>query len=217
MPPVLLQIHDRIWNRKPATYTAIFRTDQGDTITVVKQPPQAAFVGSSGRFIVATDHVYACTAQAAPTCRRARHSNGSFVITVGNDNLVTDAIGPDFFSADLSPFAIANLEYLSGNYTITQSDRTLAGLPSLCAAAVRKPGTDTNLPTGWTLCVAASGLITSGRIPLPRGSNQGESFATFELTTFTTTTDPSQFQLPTNATVVDIATESQVVGTAADR
>jgi hypothetical protein len=212
MPPVLLQIHDRIWNRKPATYTAIFRTDRGDTITVVKQPPQAAFIGSSGRFIVATEHVYACTAQAAPTCRRARHSNGSFVITVGNDNLVTDAIGPDFFSADLSPFAIANLEYFSGNYTITQSDQTLASLPSLCATAVRKPGTDTSLPTGWTLCVATSGLITSGRIPLAGGS-----FATFELTTFTSTADPSQFQLPINATVVDIATGSQVVGTAVDR
>jgi hypothetical protein len=182
------------------TYTAAYKLPNGTTATVVQQPPNVAFAGPAGWFIVTHDALFQCSAKTQPaTCAKAKNTSDG--IDLNTDQAIPGWIGPEFVTPRTASFTLTAAALLGPKYMVDEpGDRAFAGLNSKCV------GLTTLLPDrkfylglgAFDLCVADNGVLTSFDGAGDRG-NVG-----VELTSYAETADPKAFQPPAGYRVVNV-------------
>jgi hypothetical protein len=190
------------------TFTAEYKLADGSgTATVVQQPPQAAFLGKDGRFILTTDSLLICSGSGSKTtCQRTPNTSGSMP-SADQAAYMTAVAGAGFIS---TPMAIALMGAASvvPSVNITKTKKDVAGLASTCLRAtgissVRQAGPNNVDMKELTVCVADNGVLTGFVGVGTDGSNVG-----VELTKYSTTVDPKAFTPPKGAKITDLAKPS---------
>jgi hypothetical protein len=203
---VLSDFADRLGKAAKLTYTADYNVTGGDKVTLVQQPPNAAFIGKDGRFIFTSDFTYLCDTQdSVLTCQKSPSNSDSVDST--DSAFVAGIAGPGFVTPELALGLILAAALVPGA-TVAKSERTIAGQHSLCVKAsgleaAASPG-DTEAPKDFEVCVTDAGVLSSFNGTLTTGQH-----AAIELSSFSLTADPSAFTPPADAKIVDV-TQIQV-------
>jgi hypothetical protein len=182
------------------TYTAGYTMPNGTTATVVHQPPNVAFAGPTGRFIVTHDAVYRCSATTQPaTCTKAINTNDG--VDLRTDQLIPGWIGQGFVTPRTAGFTLLAAASLGSHYMVmNRGVRAIAGLQSTCLDVTSLlPDRRFYLGLGaFGICVADNGVLTSFH-----GAGDAGSVGV-ELTTYAETADTTAFQPPAGYLVVNV-------------
>jgi hypothetical protein len=182
------------------TYTAGYTMPDGTTATVVQQPPDVTFAGSTGRFIVTRDAVFRCSATTQPaTCAKAKNTNDG--VDLRTHQLIPGWIGPGFVTPRTAGFTLLAAASLGSDYMVEdRRERVIAGLRSTCLG-VTSLAPDRKFYLGlvtFGICVADNGVLTS----FGGAGDAGE--VGVELTSFAETADTTAFQPPAGYLVVNV-------------
>jgi hypothetical protein len=201
---VLTDFADRLGKASTLTYTAEYTVAGGETVTLVQQPPNSAFLGRNGaRFIFTTDARYFCGAEKGIiTCQRS--PNNSAQVSASDASYVAGVAGPGFITPEVALGLIAAAAFVPGA-SVAKSEQTIAGEKSLCATAsnldkAASPG-DQDAPRDFSVCVTETGVLAS----FSGTSSQGEK-SSIELTKYSTTVDTTAFAPPPGAKIVEVTT-----------
>jgi hypothetical protein len=198
---VLSDFADRLGKAQTLTYTAEYTVTGGDKVTLVQQPPNAAFIGKTGRFIFTKDFMYLCdTEDSVLTCQKSPSNSDN--VNSSDSAFVAGIAGPGFVTPELALGLILAAALVPGA-TVTKSERTIAGEHSLCAKAsgleaAASPG-DTEAPKDFEVCVTDAGVLSSFNGTITNGQH-----AAIELSSFSLTADPNAFIPPADAKIVDV-------------
>ena len=195
---------DQMTTSADLTYTGEYTlVDGSGTATVVQQPPNAAFIGKDGRFILTSDSLLMCASGGGDgtTCQRAPNPGGD-APSADQAAYMTAVAGAGFISTPMAIGLMGTAAIVPG-VEIEKSTKTVAGLKSACLHATRisteeTAETDVDL-SEVTVCVADNGVLT-----VFRGTGTDGSSVGVELTTFSTTVDPNAFTAPRGAEVIDV-------------
>jgi len=182
------------------TYTAGYKMPNGTTATVVHQPPNVAFAGPTGLFIVTHDAMYQCSAKTQPaTCAKAKNTDDG--VDLRTDQLIPGWIGQGFVTPRTAGFTLVAAAALGSDYTIEdRGKRTIAGLQSTCLDVTSLlPDRKFYLGLGaFGLCVADNGVLTSFE-----GAGDA-GVVGVELTSYAEAADTTAFQPPAGYLVVNV-------------
>jgi hypothetical protein len=197
----LSEFADRLGKAQTLTYTAEYATEDGSTVTLVQEPPNTAYLAKDSQFIFTSSAIYLCGTEAnVMTCQKS--PNNSSTMDTGDSGLAAGVGGPGFITPELALGLIIAASIVPGA-TVTQSDETIAGQDSKCATAsglenAAEEG-DTEVPKEFKVCVTDAGILAS----FSATSSAGEEKA-IELTKYSDTADPSAFEPPAGAKIVDV-------------
>jgi len=183
------------------TFTARYDlVDGSGSATVTQQPPNAAYAGKDGTFILTVDAVLMCTGTTKVTCERAANSTGGQVPA----EYMTAVAGGGFVSAPMAITLIGAASIVPG-VKIDESSRTIAGLAGTClhATGVSSPdqaGEGNVDLKELTVCVADNGVLTEFS-----GVGTDDSRVGVELTGYSATVAATAFAPPAGAKIVDVA------------
>jgi hypothetical protein len=200
---VLGEFSDRLGKSATLTYTAEYRVTDGDNVTLVQEPPNAAFFGKSGSFIFTREFMYVCgTEKGKTSCQRT--PNNAQDVGAADAGVVAGITGPGFVTPELALGLIAAAAFVPGAKVET-SDRTIAGEKSLCAKAsgleaAATPG-DEDAPKDFTVCVTEQGILASFS-----GTTAKNEKAEIEMVKYSTTADATRLAPPAGAEIVDVTT-----------
>ena len=165
----------------------------------MQQPPNAALLANESRIITTPDAFYFCdTEKGDLTCQKTTPRSGG-----GADpTLVGGVAGPGFVTPELALGLVAAAAFVP-EAKIYQSEKTIAGEPSLCATvsdleAAASPG-DADAPKDFTICVTDAGVLASFS-----GTTTSGEAASIELTSYATTADAAAFAPPPGTNIVDV-------------
>jgi hypothetical protein len=197
----ITDLADKLGKSDQLTYTAVYKLDDGTTATVAHQPPDSAFTGRDGTFIVTAAALLICKKEAGHTvCRRSPHDS-RLGQSADQAAYVTQVAGSGFISAPMAVGLMTAAAVVPGA-NIDKSDRKVAGLSSTCLHVTGLPADKD--PTAvsakeFTVCVADNGLLTTFS-----GLGTDEKKLGVELTTFSGKVAASAFKPPAGAKIVDI-------------
>lgn len=176
------------------TFTAEYRVAGGSTTTVAQQPPNAAFIGPGGRFVVTPQSLLLCGKD--KTCQKSSNPTGQLDVT--NAGMVPTVTGTGFISA---PLAVAMLTAASvaPGARVTQSKRKIAGQPSTCLKVSNLKTDADPTPRGFTACVTETGLLAAFSGDAEKGAT-----ADIEMTSYSETVDPQAFTAPAGYQVANV-------------
>jgi hypothetical protein len=210
---VLGDFADRLGKAATMTYTAEYQVSGGDKVTLVQQPPSAAFIGGDGRFIFTPDVMYLCGEQNGKlSCQKSPNQSGS--TTAGETGFAAGVAGPGFVTPELALGLIIAAAVVPGA-DVSTSEKTVAGQKSLCATvtgldsstvvgsagvadSAASPGEE-DAPKDFSVCVTEVGILAS----FSGTSTSGDSLSV-ELTGYSETADPAAFAPPAGAEIVDV-------------
>ena len=199
---VLTDFSDRLGKAASLTYTAEYKVEGGDTVTLVQQPPNAAFLGKDGaRFIFTAESLIFCGAEKGTmTCQKS--PNNAAQVGASDAGYVAGVAGPGFVTPEVALGLIAAAAFVPGA-TVSQSEKTIAGEKSLCANAsnlekAASPG-DTKAPKDFSVCITEAGVLAS----FSGTTAEGEK-ASIDLTKYSTSVDTNAFAPPSGAKIVDV-------------
>jgi hypothetical protein len=188
------------------TYTAEYKLADGGTATAVQQPPNAAFLGKTGRYILTKDSILLCSSSTAAgktkwACQR--QPNATAAGATGDQDAYMQAIagGGGFVSTPMALALLTAASVLPGT-KVEKSSKKIADLNTTCLDATELPSDqDANTPDVRELhvCVAENGVLAA----ISGKRSDGDSFDV-TLTKFSTTADPKLFQPPAGAQIVDV-------------
>jgi hypothetical protein len=185
------------------TFTARYSlVDASGTATVVQEPPNAAYAGTDGTFILTRDALYMCNGNVPATCQRAPNSmEGKAPIDYAA--YATSVAGGGFISAPMAITMLGAASIVPG-VKIETNSREIAGLAGTClhATGISSPeraGAGNVDLTELTVCVADNGVLTAFSGTGTDGSRVG-----VELASYSATVDPAAFAPPAGAKVVDV-------------
>jgi hypothetical protein len=192
---------ERLGRAQTLTYTAEYSTGGSDTVTLVQQPPNVAYLAKDSRFMFTAESVFLCsTEQAVLTCQKSPNSSSTMGSTDGG--LVAGVAGPGFITPELALGLILAAALVPGA-TVTQSDKTIAGQSSKCASATNLEAAaeegDTDVPKEFTVCVTDDGVLASFS-----GTSTAGEVKAIELTKYSDTADAAAFAPPEGAKIVDV-------------
>lgn len=204
---VLSDFADRLGKAATLTYTAEYKVTSDtassgpETVKLVQQPPNAAFLGKDGgRFIFTKDFLFLCdTEKGVVTCQKS--PNNADKVGAADAGFVAGVAGPGFITPEVALGLIVAAAVVPGA-KVDKSDKTIAGQKSLCATAsglekAASPG-DKDAPKDFSVCVTEDGVLAS----FSGTSTNGEK-AGIELTSYAATADPAAFVPPAGAKIVD--------------
>ncbi len=196
---VLSDFADRLGKAQNLTFTAEYTTSDGDKVTLVQQPPNTALVAKDGRFIFTTEATFLCTTeQAVLTCQKSPNDT----TTGGDSGLAASVGGPGFVTPELALGLILAASLVPGA-KVEQSEKTIAGQSSRCAAATGLEAAaqegDTEVPKEFTVCITDAGILASFT-----ATSTTAEYKAIELTSYTDTADASAFEPPADAKIVDV-------------
>jgi len=200
---ILGDFADRLGKSAQMTYTAKYQVTGGETVTLVQQPPNAAFLSEKGKFVFTAEHMIICGEESGKTaCQRS--PNNSPDVDAASAGFVAGITGPGFVTPELALGMVAAAALVPGA-KVDSSSKQIAGENSLCAKvtgldAAASPG-DTDVLKDFTVCVTEIGILASFSGTLTTGE-QGA----IELTEYSTDVDTKAFEVPAGATVTDVAT-----------
>jgi hypothetical protein len=198
---VLGDFADRLGKAATLTYTAEYQVSGGEKVTLVQQPPSAAFIGTSGRFIFTPEFMYLCGEDKGKlSCQKSPNQTGN--TSAGESGFVAGVAGPGFVTPELALGLVIAAAVVPGA-DVSKSEKTVAGQKSLCANvtgldAAATPG-DGDAPKDFSVCVTEVGILAS----FSGTSTSGETISV-ELTGYSETADPSAFAPPAGAEIVDV-------------
>jgi hypothetical protein len=195
---------DKLTRSAELTYTGEYTLADGSgTATVVQQPPNAAYFGKDGRFILTSDSLLMCTGSGAKaTCQRAPNTSGQMP-SADQAAYMTAIAGGGFISAPMA-IALMGAAAVVPDVQIDKSTKDVAGLKSTCLRATgissaEQAGAGNVDMSELTVCVADNGVLTVFRGVGTDGSNVG-----VELTSYSTSVDANAFAAPKGAKIVDV-------------
>jgi hypothetical protein len=202
---VLGDFADRLGKAAKLTYTAEYQVNgsnnENSTVTLVQQPPNAAFLGKDGgRFISTAEAMYFCdTEKGVSTCQKTPNNAAA---AQADPTLVAGVTGPGFITPEIALGLIAAAAFVPGA-KVDQSEKTIAGEKSLCANATglekaASPG-DKSAPKDFSVCITEAGVLASFS-----GTSTDGQAAKIELTKYSATADPTAFNPPPGAKIVDV-------------
>jgi hypothetical protein len=200
---VLSDFADRLGKSASLTYTADYRVKDGDTVTLVQQPPNSAFLGKTGSFIFTQEYMYVCgTEKGVTSCQRTPNQAKS--VGGADAGVVAGVTGPGFVTPEIALGLIAAAAFVPGAKVET-SERTIAGEKSLCANATNldaaaSPG-DEDAPKDFAVCVTETGILASFS-----GTTTSGEKAEIELVKYSATADAKALAPPDGAKIVDVTT-----------
>jgi hypothetical protein len=164
------------------TYTAVYLTGTGMTITAVQDSPQRAYRSTAAFYAVSPADTVLCRTPSGerPTCNRAPGRDGIPLTEARglSDVLATDFIAPELVAAYLSRLAAR----VPGK--VNRFDREVAGLPASCVEIMKTA----------VACATADGVLAHFESPDGR----------LTLTGYRPTVAEQAFDLPAGATVTDL-------------
>jgi hypothetical protein len=198
---VLSDFADRLGKAQNLTYTAEYATPDGDTVTLVQQPPNSAVIAKDSRFIFTSESTFLCsTEESVLSCQKSPHDGST--MGAGDTGLAAGIGGPGFVTPELALGLILAASLVPGAH-VEQSSKTIAGQDSKCASATGLESAaqegDTDVPKEFTVCVSDAGILSS----FSATSTTGEHKA-IELTKYSATADASLLAPPPGAKIVDV-------------
>jgi hypothetical protein len=193
---------DKIGKSDKLTYTGEYQVQDGAKATVVQQPPNAAFLGQDGRFILTDDHLFMCQgAGSKTTCQRSPNQNKAGA-TADQAAYMTAIAGGGFISAPMAVALMTAAAIVPGT-KVDKSEKTIGGLKSTClhVTGIPKDQADPDSVTAkeFTVCVGENGVLTTFS-----GVGTDDKKVGVELTKFSTTVDAKSFAPPAGAKIVDV-------------
>jgi hypothetical protein len=193
---------DKMTKSAQLTFTADYKLADGTgNATVVQQPPNAAFVGKDGTFILTQESLLMCTTKTGKTtCQRSPNTNAG-QSTVDQGAYLQAVAGGGFIS---TPMAIALLgaAAIVPSVKMDKSTRTVAGLKSTCVNATgisQQAGANNVEMKEVSVCVADNGVLTEFVGTGTDGSKVGVTLAKYG-----TTVNAAAFAPPKGAKIVDV-------------
>jgi hypothetical protein len=179
-----------------AVYQARYANSDGSTVIVQQRPPESVFVSATGPWIFDGTTSYLCdNSTGTMTCTKTVYS-GSADINAAFSASVLAAGG---FLAAGTAIVLITRAALDPGAQVTRSDQTIAGQHSSCVAVTgltASPGSDD--PVSFTVCITDSGVLARYSGTDANGTTQGT-----ELTAYTVTVDPTLFEPPPGAQIID--------------
>jgi hypothetical protein len=198
----ITDLADKLDKSAQLTYTAEYSlVDGGGVATVVQQPPNAAFIGKSGRFVLTEDFLLMCsTEQGKTTCQRTANQTKTQA-SADQAAYMTAVAGGGFVSTPMA-LALMTAAAVVPGVKIEKSSKKVAGLASTCLHVTGIP--EDNDPSSveakeFTVCVGDNGVLTTFT-----GVGTDNKKIGVEMQKFVTTADPKAFAAPAGAKVVDV-------------
>jgi len=197
---VLSDFADRLGKAQNLTFTAEYTTTDGDTVTLVQQPPNTALIAKDGRFIFTSEATFLCTTeQAVLTCQKSPNDASP---TGDDSGLAAGVAGPGFVTPELALGLILAASLVPGA-KVEQSEKTIAGQSSKCASATGLEAAaqegDTDVPKEFTVCITDAGILASFS-----ATSTTTEYKAIELTKYSDSADTSAFEPPADAKIVDV-------------
>lgn len=192
---------DKLGKSDQLTYTGTYKMDDGSTATVVQEPPKAAFVGKSGRFILTEDALLLCSGTGSKVaCQRSPNQN-KVAASADQAAYVSAVAGGGFISAPMAVAVMTAAAVVPGT-KIDKSEKKVAGVNSTCLHVTGIPADkDPNAVTAkeFTVCVGDNGVLTTFT-----GVGTDNKKIGVELTRFSSKVDEKAFVPPAGAKIVDV-------------
>jgi hypothetical protein len=192
---------DKLDKSSKLTYTAEYKVVGDPAIaTVVQQPPNAAFIGKDGRFVLTPDFMLMCS---KTTCQRTVNQ-AKTEASADQAAYMTAVAGGGFISTPMA-LALMTAAAVVPGVKVDKSDKKIAGVSSTCLHVTGIPKDDSN-PNNvsakeFTVCVGDNGVLTTFT-----GVGTDDKKIGVEMQKFVTTADPKSFVAPAGAKVVDVDT-----------
>jgi hypothetical protein len=161
-----------------ATYSATYN-GKSETLTFEQDPPKSFFSASGGEVIDTGTSTYFCSTSGTITCLSASTQNPLASLL--------DVLSPKTTADSLSAAQSALAAKVSG-YSATFSSQTFAGQPTTCVTITGSSG-------AGKYCVTGTGQLAY----VSSSPSQ-----VFEMTSYSSTVDQSDFSLPQGASVVTV-------------
>jgi hypothetical protein len=191
---------DKLRGAEKLTYTAQYKVFDGSTATVVQQPPNAAFIGKDGRFLVTADANYLCSTQEKVlTCQKS--PNDGATLDASSAGLIPAVTGAGFISAPIALGLLVAASVVPGA-KVDKSEKKIAGQQSTCLKVTGIPqasGAPTTDVRDFSVCVTDNGLLASFE-----GTQNDGQRAGVELTSYQDSADAKAFVPPAGAKIVDV-------------
>jgi hypothetical protein len=192
---------DKLGKSDQLTYTGTYKMDDSSTATVVQEPPKAAFVGKSGRFILTQDALLLCSGTGSNVaCQRSRNQN-KVAASADQAAYVSAVAGGGFISAPMAVAVMTAAAVVPGT-KIDKSEKKVAGVNSTCLHVTGIPADkDPTAVTAkeFTVCVGDNGVLTTFT-----GVGTDNKKVGVELTKFSGKADEKAFVAPAGAKIVDV-------------
>jgi hypothetical protein len=212
----LSEFGDRLGKAAELTYTAEYAVAGGENVTLVQEPPNAAFIAGDGRMIFTADSLVMCDAK---ECQRAPVAGGVGV-GAADAGLVAGIAGPGFVTPELALGLVAAAALVPGTDVAT-SERKFAGQDALCADVTGVADGVANLEQAddsdaaedaaeaaeaaaetlndFSVCVTEDGVLAAFT-----GKTQAGEQSAIELIKFRDSANRAAFAPPKGAKVVDV-------------
>ncbi len=196
---ILGDFADRLGQAQELTYTAEYSVSGGDPVTLVRQPPNSAFVGRSGTFIVTREAILVCgTHNGATSCQRIP---GAGQLDPSAAGPLAGVVGAGFIPPELA-LGLVTAAALVPGATVTESERRIGGEDSLCADVkgagnAAQPGEQAL--QDFSVCVTETGVLAAFN-----GTSTTGERASIELHSVRATADATAFHPPAGAAIVDV-------------
>lgn len=188
---------DKLQNGLKLTYRAEYTDTDGKKITVQQQPPNSVYINDTGPLIITADSIYSCD-----------NSSGTMVcdkspLTSTDDAtaaIAASGIGAGGFLAGETGVVLLVAASVVPSAKVTKSAKKIAGQNSDCISVTNLDGTqqgDTELKS-FSMCITDKGIVSEFK-----GTDTDGKTAGTQLTSFSTSIDPSLFQPPAGATIND--------------
>ena len=214
-------VADKLGKSSKLTYAAVYQLDDGTTAQVVQQPPNAAYIGKSGRFVRTDAALLWCTTAARKTTCQRKANTSQVAASADQAQYLTAVAGGGFISTPMAVGVLTAAAIVPG-VKFDESTVKVAGLSSTCLHVTNIPTmlrkTSASVPSAgsgstrsadnnsgdvsakeFTVCVGDNGVLTKFTGLGTDGKRQGVT-----MTKFGTTVDPSAFKAPAGATITDV-------------
>jgi hypothetical protein len=197
----MTDVADKLGKSSKLTYTATYKLDDGSTAQVVQQPPNAAYLGKSGRFVLTDASLLWCTtANKKTTCQRKANTS-KIAASADQSQYLTAIAGGGFISTPMAVGVLTAAAIVPG-VKFDESTVNVAGLSSTCLHVTNIPTNDSSAGVNakeFTVCVGDNGVLTKFTGLGTDGKKQGVM-----LTKFGTSVDANAFKAPAGAKITDV-------------
>ncbi|HKD97580.1 MAG TPA: hypothetical protein VKB69_08240 [Micromonosporaceae bacterium] len=195
---IISDFENKLQAGETAVYKATYSSSDGSTVTVQQQPPKSVYVSDTGPWIFDGTTSYLCdNSGGSMTCTKTVYTSSADINAAFSAS--TLAAG-GFLAAGTAIVLITTAAFVPGA-KVVQSTKTIAGQKSSCVDVTNIPedqgSTD---PVSFTICVTDTGVMAQYSGTDASGKTEG-----MVLKTYTSNVDPSLFEPPPGATIVDSA------------
>jgi hypothetical protein len=194
---VMAKYSEKLQRGLTATYKADYKDTDGSVVTVQQQPPNSVYISSTGPWIFNGNTSYLCdNSSGSMVCQKTVYDNSAAAdAALAGSNFATGG-----FMAGEMGVGLILAAGLVPSSKLTESSKTIAGQKSSCVSVSNLQGADSTSGdlSSFTMCVTDAGIVSQFSGTGTDGKTVGST-----MTSYTTKIDPSLFQPPAGAQIVD--------------